>query len=86
MDKELEQGVRRKADTVNATCNVGSLVAGAVQETQEITGSIPGSDLLEEEAAAHCSNACLGNPWYSAIDYILGLQSWWQHTGISKIP
>ena len=60
MDKEHEQGVRRKANTANATCSMsspgGSVVKNppVVQETRG-AGSTLGSDPLEEEMATHCS-------------------------------
>ena len=77
MDKEHEQGVRRKA---NSQCNMqcglpwwlsGQESACSAGDTGG-AGSIPGSDPLEEEMATHCSILAWDIPWTQESD---GLQS-----------
>ena len=78
MDKELEQGVRRKADTVNATCNVGS-PGGAVRcRRLRRCGFDPWIRSPRGGSGSPLQYSCLGNPvdagvWWATF---LGLQSW----------
>ena len=73
MDKELEQGAGRKQTQSMQRAAWAPLVAQCGAGGSGDAGSTPGSDLLAEEAAAHCSMLAWGIPWTRGSR---GLQSW----------
>lgn len=83
MDKELEQGAGRTADTVNAACSVGS-AGGAVRCGRlRRCGFDPWIRSPSGGGGSPLQRACLGNPVDTGVSWAAVLDAT-EHTGASE--